>query len=76
MSLYTRHVPMVYNNNYVCSTSSTFLLPSQIGVLAWKLTILTPEYPEGREIIILANDITHMIGSFGPLEDQLFKVRV
>ena len=37
--------------------------------------MLTPEYPEGREVIVIANDITCMIGSFGPLEDQLFKVR-
>ena len=36
--------------------------------------MFTPEYPEGRQIIVIANDITHMIGSFGPLEDQLFMV--
>ena len=36
--------------------------------------MLTPECPEGREVIIIANDITHLIGSFGPVEDQLFKV--
>lgn len=46
----------------------------QIGMLAWKLTMLTPEYPEGRQVIVIANDITHMIGSFGPPEDQLFMV--
>lgn len=32
----------------------------------------TPEYPEGRDIIVICNDITYMIGSFGPQEDQLF----
>ena len=36
--------------------------------------MLTPEYPGGREVIIIANDLTYQIGSFGPLEDQLFKV--
>jgi hypothetical protein len=36
--------------------------------------MLTPEYPSGRDVIIIANDLTHLIGSFGPLEDQLFKV--
>ena len=51
-----------------------FNLPLQIGMLAWKLTMLTTEYPEGRQVIVIANDITHMIGSFGPLEDQLFMV--
>jgi len=48
----------------------------KIGMLAWKLTVLTPECPEGRQVIVIANDITHLIGSFGPLEDQLFKVRL
>lgn len=32
----------------------------------------TLEYPEGRDIIVICNDITHMIGSFGPQEDELF----
>ena len=34
----------------------------------------TPQYPDGREVILIANDITHQIGSFGPPEDQLFQV--
>ena len=50
------------------------VLTSQIGMVAWRLTMLTPEYPGGREVIIIANDLTYQIGSFGPLEDQLFKV--
>lgn len=33
---------------------------------------MTPEYPQGREIIVICNDITFMIGSFGPKEDKLF----
>ena len=37
--------------------------------------MLTPQYPQGREVIVIGNDITHLIGSFGPQEDQLFKVR-
>ena len=36
--------------------------------------MLTPEYPEGRDVIVIANDITHQIGSFGPQEDLVFKV--
>lgn len=32
----------------------------------------TPEYPEGREMILIANDLTFLIGSFGPQEDHLF----
>ena len=36
--------------------------------------MLTPQYPQGRDIIVISNDITHQIGSFGPKEDLLFKV--
>lgn len=45
---------------------------NNVGMVAWKLTLYTPEYPEGRQIIVIANDITHLIGSFGPLEDLVF----
>ena len=38
------------------------------------MTLKTPEFPAGRDIIAIANDITHMIGSFGPREDLLFFV--
>ncbi|KAJ3215866.1 acetyl-coenzyme-A carboxylase [Dinochytrium kinnereticum] len=42
------------------------------GIVAWSFEIFTPEYPEGRSIIVIANDITFDIGSFGPKEDFLF----
>ncbi|RLV97111.1 hypothetical protein DV515_00012161 [Chloebia gouldiae] len=44
----------------------------KIGMVAWKMTLKTPEYPEGRDIIVIGNDITYKIGSFGPQEDMLF----
>ena len=50
------------------------LTPSQVGMVAWRLKLRTPQYPEGREVVLIANDITHQIGSFGPPEDQLFQV--
>lgn len=43
-------------------------------MVAWKATLYTPEYPQGRDVIIIANDITYQIGSFGPDEDYLFKL--
>ncbi|KAK1157586.1 acetyl-CoA carboxylase-like [Acipenser oxyrinchus oxyrinchus] len=46
---------------------------NEIGMVAWKLTLKTPEYPAGRDIIVISNDITHKIGSFGPQEDFLFQ---
>ena len=50
------------------------LTPSQVGMVAWCLMLHTPQYPEGREVALIANDITYQIGSFGPQEDQLFQV--
>ncbi|KAF4012060.1 hypothetical protein G4228_003352 [Cervus hanglu yarkandensis] len=44
----------------------------QIGMVAWKMTLKSPEYPDGRDIIVIGNDITYRIGSFGPQEDWLF----
>ncbi|XP_073322538.1 acetyl-CoA carboxylase isoform X1 [Pagrus major] len=45
---------------------------NDVGMVAFKMKMKTPEYPEGRDIIVICNDITHMIGSFGPQEDELF----
>ena len=45
---------------------------SDIGMVAWSCIIRTPEYPDGRELILIANDITFRSGSFGPEEDMLF----
>lgn len=41
-------------------------------MVAWRISIATPEFPLGREIILIANDLTYFIGSFGPKEDILF----
>ncbi|KAI4455017.1 acetyl-coa carboxylase isoform a [Holotrichia oblita] len=45
---------------------------NNVGMVAWRVSLYTPEYPEGRDIIVIANDITHLIGSFGPREDKVF----
>ncbi|EZA53363.1 Acetyl-CoA carboxylase [Ooceraea biroi] len=45
---------------------------NDIGMIAWRLTLYTPEYPDGRDIILIANDLTFMIGSFGVREDLVF----
>jgi acetyl-CoA carboxylase/biotin carboxylase 1 len=42
------------------------------GMVGWVLTAKTPEYPRGRKFVIIANDITFKIGSFGPQEDKFF----
>jgi len=45
---------------------------NSIGMVAWKLILRTPQYPEGRRVIVIANDITTRAGSFGTREDELF----
>ncbi|XP_012247167.1 acetyl-CoA carboxylase isoform X3 [Bombus impatiens] len=46
---------------------------NNVGMVAWRLRLYTPEYPvSGRDIILIANDLTHLIGSFGPKEDLVF----
>ncbi|GLE00136.1 hypothetical protein PINS_up008863 [Pythium insidiosum] len=45
---------------------------NDIGMVAWLLTMYTPEFPSGREVVIIANDITFKAGSFGTREDKLF----
>ena len=42
------------------------------GMVGFLVTAKSPEYPKGRRFIIIANDITFKIGSFGPQEDQFF----
>lgn len=45
---------------------------NDVGMVAWLLTLYTPEYPFGRDIILIANDLTYLIGSFGTREDLVF----
>ena len=33
-----------------------------IGMLAWRLLLRTPEFPEGRSLVLIANDVTHQAG--------------
>ncbi|XP_012233203.1 acetyl-CoA carboxylase isoform X2 [Linepithema humile] len=45
---------------------------NDVGMVAWRLTLYTPECPNGRDVILIANDLTYLLGSFGPREDLLF----
>jgi acetyl-CoA carboxylase/biotin carboxylase 1 len=42
------------------------------GMVGWLIKARTPEYPKGRQFVVVANDITFNIGSFGPKEDNFF----
>ncbi|XP_043720537.1 acetyl-CoA carboxylase 1-like [Telopea speciosissima] len=45
---------------------------NDVGMVAWSLEMSTPEFPNGRTILIVANDVTFKAGSFGPREDAFF----
>lgn len=43
------------------------------GMVAWVYTMRTPETQgAGRRVVVISNDITYQIGSFGPIEDEYF----
>ncbi|KAF8377274.1 hypothetical protein HHK36_030649 [Tetracentron sinense] len=45
---------------------------NDVGMVAWSMEMYTPEFPNGRTILIVANDVTFKAGSFGPREDAFF----
>ncbi|KAL7569782.1 hypothetical protein ACA910_005724 [Epithemia clementina (nom. ined.)] len=47
---------------------------NDVGMVAWLVTLRTVECPSGRQIILIANDITVKAGSFGTREDVVFKM--
>ena len=45
---------------------------NKVGMVAWVVSMKTPEYPEGRQVVVIANDVTVGAGSFGVEEDEVF----
>ncbi|CAI8586924.1 unnamed protein product [Vicia faba] len=43
------------------------------GMVAWLMEMCTPEFPSGRTILVVSNDVTFKAGSFGPREDAFFR---
>jgi len=46
---------------------------NDVGMVCWRVTLATEEYPAGRDVILVANDITHMSGSLSPKEDAVYR---
>ncbi|KAI9096466.1 acetyl-CoA carboxylase [Phlyctochytrium arcticum] len=65
-------VELVVGKNGELTETVRELGANTCGMVAWDFELFTPEYPEGRHIVIIANDITYNIGSFGPMEDLVF----
>uniref|UniRef100_A0A7S3K3Q2 Acetyl-CoA carboxylase n=1 Tax=Aureoumbra lagunensis TaxID=44058 RepID=A0A7S3K3Q2_9STRA len=45
---------------------------NDVGMLAWDCIFKTPEYSQGRRVVLIANDVTYQSGSFGVKEDDFF----
>jgi len=45
---------------------------NDVGMVAFLCKMRTPEYPKGREMILIGNDLTIKAGSFGVIEDEVF----
>ncbi|XP_077213206.1 acetyl-CoA carboxylase 1-like isoform X2 [Tasmannia lanceolata] len=45
---------------------------NDVGMVAWCMEMSTPELPDGRNFLVVANDVTFKAGSFGPREDAFF----
>lgn len=43
---------------------------NKVGMVSWLVNMKTPEYPEGRDVVFIANDVTVQSGSFGVEEDD------
>lgn len=53
-------------------TGSRTIGTNKIGMVAWLVNMKTPEYPEGRDVVFIANDVTVQSGSFGVDEDEMY----
>eukprot|EP00850_Spirogloea_muscicola_P009035 SM000050S16960 [mRNA] locus=s50:1564:20514:- [translate_table: standard] len=45
---------------------------NKLGMVGWSIFLRTADVPQGREMLLIANDITHKWGAFGPKEDAFF----
>eukprot|EP00522_Entomoneis_paludosa_P016513 CAMPEP_0172450434 /NCGR_PEP_ID=MMETSP1065-20121228/8763_1 /TAXON_ID=265537 /ORGANISM="Amphiprora paludosa, Strain CCMP125" /LENGTH=2096 /DNA_ID=CAMNT_0013202215 /DNA_START=2922 /DNA_END=9212 /DNA_ORIENTATION=- len=45
---------------------------NSVGMVGWVVSMKTPEYPEGREVVVISNDVTVQSGSFGVEEDEFY----
>ena len=54
------------------ATASRMAGSNDIGMVAWECFMKTPEYPAGRQVVLVGNDCTFMSGSFGVKEDDFY----
>ncbi len=52
--------------------SSNTVQMNSCGMAAWMASIKTPEYPKGRKVVFIGNDVTFQIGTFSVDEDKVY----
>jgi len=62
----------VEDGNGGIKLGSRIIGTNKIGMLSWLISMKTPEYPDGRDVVLIANDVTVQSGSFGVEEDDFF----
>ncbi|KAJ3872450.1 acetyl-CoA carboxylase [Lentinula edodes] len=70
--LFSKALQNLWDNTRATNPTLTAPGNNTFGMIGWVFTMRTPEFPQGRRVVVVANDITYKIGSFGPMEDQLF----
>merc|ERR1719454_1194707 len=63
---------LLLDDNGVLAPGSRVVGTNDVGMVGWSVVLKTPEYPEGRPLVIVANDCTVQSGSFGVQEDEFF----
>jgi len=63
---------LLLSDDGVLSPGNRVVGTNDVGMVGWHATLKTPEYPEGRPLVIVANDCTVQSGSFGVKEDDYF----
>jgi len=63
---------LLLNDEGVLETGVRVVGENKVGMVGWETTLKTPDYPEGRPLVIVANDCTVQSGSFGVQEDVFF----
>jgi biotin carboxylase/acetyl-CoA carboxylase carboxyltransferase component len=65
---------LVWENDQEDALTTSTRTPglNDCGMVAWHCAAATREYPEGREFVVVANDVTFQSGSFGVREDTLY----
>ncbi|KAJ3885863.1 acetyl-CoA carboxylase [Lentinula edodes] len=70
--LFSKALQNLWDNTRATNPTLTAPGNNTFGMIGWVFTMRTPEFPQGRRVVVVANDITYKIGSFGPMEDQFF----